>query len=246
MLLRRITQHVKTQNWFAVFVDFLIVVVGIFVGLQVQEWNENRVNRAEAEEYRQRLITDMELSVIANQNQIDQGNLQVAGMNVILTSLDECELPEAQRTAFATGLFQMGKYNMPAMLTGTLDELNATGHFPLLGDVELRRQVTDAFRYYERVFAIEPQITGRALPSINYVRQHVRFDMPAHRFTDETVQPDEVRYNFDEICNDRRFLNAVATVRELTMAVNVLTQAIIDDQNGVIRALEASLHNDPD
>lgn len=31
MLLRRITQHVKDQNWFAVGLDFLIVVVSVFI-----------------------------------------------------------------------------------------------------------------------------------------------------------------------------------------------------------------------
>ena len=30
MLLRRITEHVKTQNWTAVAIDFVIVVVGVF------------------------------------------------------------------------------------------------------------------------------------------------------------------------------------------------------------------------
>ncbi len=42
MLLRRITQHVKDQNWFAVFIDFFIVVVGVFIGIQVANWNEER------------------------------------------------------------------------------------------------------------------------------------------------------------------------------------------------------------
>jgi len=37
MLLRRITKHVKDQNWFAVGLDSLIVVDGVFVGLQVQQ-----------------------------------------------------------------------------------------------------------------------------------------------------------------------------------------------------------------
>ena len=35
MLLRRITKHITEQNWFAVFIDFLIVVVGVFIGIQV-------------------------------------------------------------------------------------------------------------------------------------------------------------------------------------------------------------------
>ena len=40
MLLRRITEHVKTQNWLAVGIDFAIVVVGVFIGIQVSNWND--------------------------------------------------------------------------------------------------------------------------------------------------------------------------------------------------------------
>ena len=45
MLLRRITKHVKDQNWFAVGIDFFIVVVGVFMGLQVSNWNDARQER---------------------------------------------------------------------------------------------------------------------------------------------------------------------------------------------------------
>ena len=47
MLLRRISKHVKDQNWFAVFIDFAIVVVGVFIGLQVANWNAAQSNKAE-------------------------------------------------------------------------------------------------------------------------------------------------------------------------------------------------------
>ena len=40
MLLRRITEHVRAQNWAAVVIDFFIVVVGVFIGIQVSNWNE--------------------------------------------------------------------------------------------------------------------------------------------------------------------------------------------------------------
>ena len=42
MLLRRITHHVTDQNWFAVFIDFLIVVVGVLIAFQITTWNEAR------------------------------------------------------------------------------------------------------------------------------------------------------------------------------------------------------------
>ncbi len=42
MILRRFTEHVNEQNWFAVFIDLVVVVVGIFLGLQVTQWNDAR------------------------------------------------------------------------------------------------------------------------------------------------------------------------------------------------------------
>ena len=47
MLLRSLTKHVKDQNWFAVFLDFFIVVAGILIAFQITEWNERRQDRAE-------------------------------------------------------------------------------------------------------------------------------------------------------------------------------------------------------
>ena len=40
MLLRSLTKHVNEQNWFAIGIDFFIVVVGVFIGIQVANWNE--------------------------------------------------------------------------------------------------------------------------------------------------------------------------------------------------------------
>ena len=42
MILRRFIEHVSDQNWFAVGLDVCVVVVGIFLGMQVTEWNEAR------------------------------------------------------------------------------------------------------------------------------------------------------------------------------------------------------------
>ena len=50
MILRRITQAFRKQDWFTVFVETVIVVMGVFLGLQVNNWNEARTDaRLEAE-----------------------------------------------------------------------------------------------------------------------------------------------------------------------------------------------------
>lgn len=55
MLLRKVTMHVRGQNWTAVLIDLVVVVVGVFVGLQVQDWNEFRKDRIEEQKLLVRL-----------------------------------------------------------------------------------------------------------------------------------------------------------------------------------------------
>lgn len=47
MILRRITKHVKEQNWFAVGIDFVIVVIGVGVALAAGEWVNTRAAKAD-------------------------------------------------------------------------------------------------------------------------------------------------------------------------------------------------------
>jgi len=47
MLLRSITKHVKDQNWFAVALDFFIVVLGVGVAMFGQQWLGDRQQRAD-------------------------------------------------------------------------------------------------------------------------------------------------------------------------------------------------------
>ena len=60
MLLRRVIDHVRAQNWTAVGLDFLIVVVGVFVGLQVSNWNDARSDRVYADNALERLEMDFQ------------------------------------------------------------------------------------------------------------------------------------------------------------------------------------------
>ena len=46
MILRRVIQHVRKQEWTAIAIDFCIVVIGVFLGIQVANWNEERKLKA--------------------------------------------------------------------------------------------------------------------------------------------------------------------------------------------------------
>ena len=75
MLLRRITQHVKEQNWTAIAIDFVIVVVGVFIGIQVSNWNEVRG----FQEREIRLLQELrqEVALNAKRNRVLAEGLQI-------------------------------------------------------------------------------------------------------------------------------------------------------------------------
>ena len=46
MILQKIAEGIRIQDWITVAIVFVIVVAGIFVALQVDSWNQGRKDRA--------------------------------------------------------------------------------------------------------------------------------------------------------------------------------------------------------
>src|SRR5687768_2666796 len=49
MILRRLTENLRAQNWTAIAIEFLIVVIGVFIGTQVSNWNQERIEQRETQ-----------------------------------------------------------------------------------------------------------------------------------------------------------------------------------------------------
>lgn len=49
MILRRLTANLRAQNWTAIAIELVIVIVGVFLGIQAANWNQARLERREAE-----------------------------------------------------------------------------------------------------------------------------------------------------------------------------------------------------
>lgn len=59
MVIRRLRERAATHNWFAVVVDLMIVGVGVFIGIEAANWNQRRIDRIEAAEYRSQIIDNL-------------------------------------------------------------------------------------------------------------------------------------------------------------------------------------------
>jgi len=92
MLLRRITKHVKDQNWFAVGIDFVIVVIGVFIGIQVANWNDVRVERSIGATYVEGFERDLEADLEMLETELVGRRVQLQNAKTVLEFYDGREL----------------------------------------------------------------------------------------------------------------------------------------------------------
>ena len=63
MILRRLSNAFRKQDWFTVFVETLIVVFGVFIGLQVNNWNNENTLRSAERQLLSQLQNDVQAAV---------------------------------------------------------------------------------------------------------------------------------------------------------------------------------------
>ena len=69
MILARALEHMKKQHWTGVFIELVIVVLGVFIGMQVSNWNAAREDALLGRDYVRRLRTDLNKDLAAMQAQ---------------------------------------------------------------------------------------------------------------------------------------------------------------------------------
>ena len=68
MILQNISKAIREQNYYAVALEFVIVIAGVVIGFQIQAWNQDRANRETERVYLERLHQDMVRSVCATRS----------------------------------------------------------------------------------------------------------------------------------------------------------------------------------
>lgn len=174
MLLRRVTQHIREQNWFAVVIDFAIVVIGVFIGIQVANWNDARADRSLRSQYLLQLTEDLQADVTEAVATERQAWARVGAIEAIF---EEAGLKEPLAEFYAEGQVAAAPpypefsadypyahnhaiTNLPTfeVTNETFDAIVSNGDFGLLGDPMLVRQIQEYHRQVEGVQGFDAAI----------------------------------------------------------------------------------------
>lgn len=190
MILRRISEHVKSQNWFAVGIDFLIVIFGVFIGTNVTNWNDARITQQRSEAFTERLQNDLrvenEYAVSLHAYFKDAKQASIVAFDG-LTGAGDFDDREILINIFRAGQFQWYERRSAAF-----DELLSSGELGLIKDTVLRETAVKFYSNSSNVFEI-----NRTSAQKSEFRQLV----------DELIDPD-VRFALQAECGDKEYTSA--------------------------------------
>lgn len=154
MILRRMSEAIAKQDWAVVVIEVLIVVVGIFLGLQVDDWNQTRQDRKDEQVFLNRLHQDVLLAWDLSSRVRDRrmGRLQTImdASDVLFGRSESDSLSDEQCIAIVSSNF----FNINIASLSSLRELEGAGRLQIIQSAELRnalvvfQQTRDALSSY--------------------------------------------------------------------------------------------------
>ena len=149
MLLRRFTKHFREQDWTAIGIELVIVVIGVYLGLQVQNWNQARMERNAADDYRGRLIEELR----RNQHNLQSRRGYYVEVQLkAQAALDALEAPaDTLGASFITDAYMASQAWSPEVDRGVYDEVLNAGAIEATLSVESRRRLSNLLNVFETV-----------------------------------------------------------------------------------------------
>jgi len=225
MILRRFMKHVTDQNWFAVGLDVIVVIVGIFLGLQVQAYYEERAERVEE----QKFLTRLHMEVMQSLNFTEENFDALILMN---------EFQETERLTFqvsnqfdgADTQVDLDHTHCLAILSShiyidqinslpTITELLASGQMSIIQNEDIKIAVSQHSMALEGLKGLTDNLGSQALDLSRKYPSLITLDyrMQNIRNTDEF----EHQCNYQEMAKSINFKNDLINNRAKLHAFNL-------------------------
>ena len=151
MIVRRLATELRKQNWTTVLLELVVVVAGIFLGLQADAWNEDRNDRKRERIHLEQIRADAasnadELRFLAEHHSELADEIQFA---IGIVKRGRIEPDESER--FKWAVLRLMQYPPAVVQTGGYDALIASGDFAVISNAELKTRLVTMRAYLDTI-----------------------------------------------------------------------------------------------
>lgn len=146
MIMRRLAQSMKEQNWATIVIEFVLLVGGVFLGIQAANWNATQQEHALEAEFIQRLQRDFRAIDARLAENVTRWQQKTAAPVRLLANLEAFQRQGAwprTRADILRDLNDTLNGRIPAPRAATYVELLSAGKLGLIRDTKLRAALLD-------------------------------------------------------------------------------------------------------
>ena len=241
MLLRSITKHIKEQNWTAVSLDFVIVVIGVVIGIQVANWNEDRVANQERAEQLVGLHAEFVDNISIFEAYINTLNEQADDIASLRRIIAE---PDIEFNAVDVNRMLMNVTSVPAFTVNrtTFEEIERSGGFRELSSSDLRTRLVNWNNAYKRLLRSERDtIEQRDFNFIPYLVSDLSFGSiaPYFLFLDDKTPTGPSQNTAEMIVGNRQLDNLLVLRLGNLLACAFYAEQLLEETIKILEQLEA-------
>jgi len=202
MILTRITHAIREQNWFAVALEFVIVIAGVVIGFQVTEWRAQAQRDAAEHLALERLQAESEAVVTFWSETVSDSVETNRNRQLFVAALSDGALPTDEVDAFNDGLVTMGFYAAMTPPNTVFDELLASGGLTQISDLEAREAVSE---YASNMDFIDGQLDQFRLSVSEFMAFTDSYVFNVYDLDSRSLR--RVEYNFEALASDPLFVS---------------------------------------
>lgn len=148
-ILRRFGSRLRQHDWTAVLIEIVIVVVGVFLGIQAANWDQARQDRREERRVYKQLIEDLRSDLATLQITLDRSRTFDRAAENVLAAVRSGKLSHTDPARFALDVHYAGFLYLPRPARRTYDELVSTGGLRLLRNGAAKAAIADYYASFE-------------------------------------------------------------------------------------------------
>ena len=149
MFLTRLSAALRRQDWPTVTVEFLLVVLGVLLALQLDNWNEQRKDRALFQDYLIQLQADLRQDINQAERRIEASTFLDERAAYLISVIEGKTAQPIDQNRLVSSVLTAGYAYLDLVNRQTYDELISTGNLRLFPDTELKREVVSYYANQE-------------------------------------------------------------------------------------------------
>jgi len=142
MIVRNLAQRLRNHDWLVVAIELVVVMLGVFIGLQASNWNQARQDDARGRDYLQRFDDDLTAEIVLlRQTRAFQAQVTAYGVGAVAWA-EQGTLIDGSAWKTLLAYYHASQIWPFRQRNATIREILSSGDLRLIRDAALRTRIT--------------------------------------------------------------------------------------------------------